>query len=168
MLPTLADFGIKSPVYVRKIDKKSHWNPQSSNLEERVNQVADKVFKEDLCSLWYIDSDEAFYGVIAAISSGRNPRNQDIDFVWITDEELKLLNILKEQTKEGYCLFVQHLHYNILIDRETARRLCYSLIQKEREAQRCKKKSTQAILEYQNNKGCKALINNTNKCNCEK
>lgn len=168
MLPTLADLGIKSPVYVRKIDKKSHWNPESINLEDRVNQVANKIFKDDLSSLWYIESDEDFYGVIAAISSGRNPRNQDIDFIFITNEELEELKIFKEQTKEGKCLFVQHLHYNIQINKETARQLCYNLIEKGREAQRCKKKQTQAILDYQTNKSCKAVVDNTDKCNCEK
>lgn len=92
MLPNLLDdFGISLPVYLRKIDKKSHWNPENLTGEERVEKVANRVFNNDICSLWYVSTNEDFYGVVASISAGRNPRHQDIDlFRPILEDLLKL------------------------------------------------------------------------------
>lgn len=173
MLLKLSDFGISSPIYLRKIDRLSHWNPENSfDFENRVNQVADKVFRESVCSIWQINSDEELYGVVAAISSRRNPRHQDIDFIYLTEQDLDEIAIFKKQTEEGKCLFVKRLHYNIDIDidRQQARKLCRKLLQEKREPQRCKKKMTQEILAYQEKRGCKAVSDSQNviRCDCEK
>jgi hypothetical protein len=168
MLPNLLDdFGISLPVYLRKIDKKSHWNPENLTEEERVEKVANRVFNNNICSLWYIGTNEDFYGVVAAISASRNPRQQDIDFVYLTENDLDSCQIVKQQTREGKCLFVEKLHYNIQVDRQQARNLCRRLISINREPQRCKKKFTQDILEYQEQQGCKATDNNQGQCHCE-
>jgi hypothetical protein len=167
MLPQLLDFGINFPVYLRKIDRLSHWHPENSSGENRVNKVADKVFPNDICSLWYIGNNEEFYGMVAAISARRKPRQQDIDFIYLTEEELEAYQIIKKQTIEGQCLFVARLHYNIEIDKEKARNLCQKLIEIGREPKRCKKKMTQFILEYQQKRGCKAVVDSLDKCECE-
>lgn len=131
-----------------------------------LDNVADKLFKEDIYSIWRVHSDEEFYGIIASLSSDRNPREQNIDFICITDEDLETLKISKEQTQEDNCLFVQHLHYNTQIDRTTAKQLCRKLINEGREPKRCYKKWTQAILEHQHQKGCQAIVSNENPCSC--
>lgn len=168
MLPTLAEFGAQFPVFIRKIDSRVRWNPEGCNsIEERANLVAERLFTKEVYSIWRVTSDLEFYGVIASLSAGRNPRNQDIDFIWITEEELQEVGMIIEQKPEGDCLYVQKLHFNTRIDNHTAKRLCYNLLTKGREAKRCKKNQTTQILEYQDKLGCKAIKSNSMKCGCE-
>ncbi|MCL1470775.1 hypothetical protein [Argonema antarcticum] len=168
MLPTLAEFGAQFPVFIRKIDSRARWNPEGCNsIEERANRVAERLFTKDVYSIWRVTSDLEFYGVIASLSATRNPRNQDIDFIWITEEELQEVGITIEKKIEGDCLYVQKLHFNTRIDNDTAKRLCYNLLTKGREANRCKKNQTIQILEYQEKRGCKAVKSNLIQCECE-
>lgn len=168
MLPTLEDFGISAPVYIRKIDNINRWNPEGcSNIEERAKRVADSLFREDVYSLWKVASDEEFYGVIASLSARRNPKDQNIDFIWILEQDLQEVHIVTELKVEGDCLDVQELHYNARIDTMAAQKLCYNLIIKGREAKRCKRAQTKLILEYQGEKGCKATSSNFSKCSCQ-
>lgn len=168
MLPTLEEFGINPPVYIRKIDSRTRWNPEGcSNDEERAKLISDSLFKEEVYSLWMVNSPAEFYGVITSLSSRRNPKHQDIDFIWIMEEELQEVGIKPEPIPEGDCLFVQNLHFNAQIDNTKAYQLCLNLLRKGRQAQRCKRKTTKMILEYQANQQCKAANSTFLKCKCE-
>lgn len=168
MLPNLEEFGINPPVYIRKIDSRSRWNPEGcSNDEERAKRIADSLFKEEVYSLWKVNSNDEFYGVIASLSSRRNPKHQDIDFIWIMEEELQEVGIKPEAIPEGDCLFVQNLHFNAQINNTKAEQLCLNLLRKGRQAQRCKRNTTKKILEYQANRQCKAANSNFLQCRCE-
>ena len=78
MLPSLTDFGIHNPVYIRKINKRSHWRPEScESLEARAHTVVNRIFKpssSNLHSLFRVETSEQFYGVIATLSAGRTPQ----------------------------------------------------------------------------------------------
>lgn len=171
MLLNLTDFGINKPGYIRKLNNRNHWNPKSCPaLKDRVRAVVPKLFSnsEHLYSLWYIETAEQFYGVIASLSAGRTPRNQDIDFLWIAAEELSEASIKLTQVSEGKCLFVRDLHYNAYVNPDSAEQLCFFLMQADRQAQRCKKNPhTKPILEYQTEKGCKATDSDRDGCDCE-
>lgn len=168
MLPSIEEFGIQPPVYIRKINSRTHWDPEGcKTIEERAKRVSDRLFRDSIYSIWLVRSNKEFYGLIASLSAKRNPRHQDIDFIWITEHELKEVDITLEPIEEGDCLYVQKLHYNTRINDAQAERLCYNMLLKDRKAQRCKKKNTISILEYQENLGCKAITNNLNQCVCE-
>lgn len=168
MLPTIEEFGIQYPVYIRKIDARTHWAPEDCNSpEERAKRVADKLFKDSIYSIWRVTSDSEFYGLIASLSAGRDSKEKNIDFIWITEDELKEVGITPEQKLEGKCLYVQKLHYNAKIDNTKAEILCYKMLRKDREAQRCQKKITISILQHQEELGCKATNSNLPKCACE-
>lgn len=168
MPPTCQDFGINFPVYIRKMDNKSHWNPQDCNdEEERANRVAQKVFKNKTSSLWLVTSNEDFYGVIAALSENRNPRHQDVDFLLITEEDLYKVGITPKPVSEGKCLAVRSRHFDIIMDEDQAKDLCRYLISQERKPGRCKKKQTISILEHQQQRGCKAVSSDQSQCVCE-
>lgn len=167
MLPTLESFGISPPVYIRKIRSKSSWNPDESDPKEALIKIAEASFDE-VSSIWLVNSEQNFYSVIASLSSRRNPRDQNIDFIWLTENELDSVGIPKYQTMEGECLFSQNLHYNIEVTKDLAIQLCNILKQKNRQSLRCKKKQhTQVILAYQEKIGCKAISNNQELCECE-
>ncbi|HLO83721.1 MAG TPA: hypothetical protein VK203_01730 [Nostocaceae cyanobacterium] len=167
MLPTLDDFGVPTPVYIRKLDSRTHWNPEGCiNQQERVQRIAERIFKHSVNSLWLINSNQDFYGMVASLSAKRNPRQQDIDFIWITEEELNEVGINFKQVVEGDCLHAQSLHYNADIDQEQAKKLCEILTSKGRETKRCKRKQTEEIIKYLENSGCKALVANYLRCKC--
>lgn len=160
MLPTLLEeFGIITPVFIRKINSLTHWNPEGcdDNLEERAKKVSDKIFEDEMCSLWKVTGDKDFYGVIASLSAKRHNKNQAIDFIWITEEELKEVNIVIQAKPEGECLYVKDLHFNIQINRFTAQTLCHNILKKDRKAERCKKTHTTEILEHQKSNNCRAI-----------
>jgi hypothetical protein len=171
MLPGLEDFDIRKPGYIRKLNNQNHWHPEGSEtVEERAEAVVQKLFTnpEHIYSLWFVEAAEQFYGVVAALSAGRTPKNQNLDFLWIDAEELVSASVELTQISEGQCLFVRDLHFNAHIDSASAEKLCLIMVQAGREAQRCKKKQhTTPLLEYQTGKGCKATETSREHCDCE-
>lgn len=170
MLPTLAELGIEAPAYIRKIDSRVRWNPEGWNtIEERARLVAEKLFREpaNLYSIWLVSTDQEFYSVVASLSEYRSPKNQDIDFIWMTESELQEVGISAENKPEGGCLHAQNLHFNVQIDLRVAEELCAYLLRKGREAKRCKKSNTALILAHQKQLGCKATDSHLENCECE-
>jgi len=169
MLPKLEEFDVQPPAYIRKIDSRTHWNPENcENENERVQKVVERVFRDEIYSIWLVNSALDFYGVIASLSARRNPKNQAIDFICITRDELDEVGIKLDAVEEGKCLDVQNLHFNARIDKDRALKLCGNLILREdRKAQRCQKTKTQLILEHQESRGCKATDTHLEKCQCE-
>lgn len=165
-LPQLQDFNLNPPIFLRKIQSRARWNPECSSIEDKVKKIVEGVFNEEIYSIWQINSNEDFYGFVASISSTRNPRNQDIDFISITNEELQESGIQIQQINEGNCLAVQNLHYNASIDKHQAIALCQILVNRNRQAQRCKRRQTESILEYQRQKGCFAVAEDSKSCIC--
>lgn len=99
MLPTLSEFGIEAPVFIRKIDSRARWNPEEcSTIEERARVVAEKLFRDpdNLYSIWRVRTDQELYSVIASLSEYRSPKNQNIDFIWMTEKELQEVGINPE------------------------------------------------------------------------
>jgi hypothetical protein len=170
MLPTLQDFGIACPVYIRKINSRAHWNPEGThNNYDRARQVAERLFQSsaEIYSLWRIGTNQDFYSVVAALSAFRSPRNQDIDFIWLTVTEAEALGLKMEPIKKGECVHAEPLHFNARIDRGAALALCQKLVDAGREAYRCKRGMTTKILETQVSLGCKALVEGIDRCQCE-
>lgn len=170
-LPGLEDFEIHKPGYIRKLRSRDRWHPEGCDtLEERAKAVVQKIFAnpEQIYSLWFVENSEQFYGVVAALSAGRSPRNQNVDFLWIDPEELASAAVELTQISEGQFWFVSDLHFNAQIGPVSAEKLCLLMMQAGREAQRCKeKKHTTLILEYQTEKGCKATEASRKRCDCE-
>lgn len=171
MLPGLANFDIHKPGYIRKLNNKNHWYPEgSATVQERIEAVVQKLFvnPEHIYSLWFIETAEQFYGVVASLSAGRTPKNQNLDFLWIDAEELASASVELTPISEGQCLYVRDLHFNARIDPASAEKLCLIMMHKGRQAQRCKKNQhSTPILVYQAEKGCKATETSREHCDCE-
>jgi hypothetical protein len=170
MLPTLAELGIEAPAYLRKIDSRAKWYPEGCNtIEERARVVAEKLFREpgNLYSIWLVSTEKELYSVVASLSEYRSPKNQNIDFIWMTESELQEIGISINNHLEGGCLYAQRLHFNAQIDLRTAEKLCAYLIRKEREPKRCTKSNTTLILAHQKHLGCQATDSDLENCECE-
>ena len=160
-IPTLDYFGITPPVFIRKINNKNRWIHYDSTVQDREKKIANDVFNNQICSLYRVESNEDFYGFVASISPKRSPQNQNIDFIWMTKNDLDTVNIKYQKILEGDCLAAQHLHYNAAITKEQAISLCSRLIKRNQEPLRSKKKQTALILQHQAKKGCIAVTKNS-------
>jgi hypothetical protein len=169
--PSLAELGIEPGSFIRKLDKQNHWNAftDQQNLSIAALEVATRVFNEqdELYSLWKVSTGQEFYGMVAALTANANPKDRNIDFIWVSASELKAAGISFENVPEGHCIRVKDLHFDAEITQQSARQLCYELLSRQRIAYRCKKAQTKSILQYQRNLGCKAVDENSPSCNCE-
>jgi hypothetical protein len=171
MPPSVTELGIEVPAYIRKIDNRNYWHPQEADgdLTLRSQLVAKKTFNEigKIYSLWLISNAEEFYGVVASLTTNATPKDRNIDFIWITKNELNDAGIIPEKIPEGQCYYVRNLHFNAEINQGQARKLCYLLMQNNRDSHRCKKQQTKLILVHQEQKGCKATDAISQSCKCE-
>jgi hypothetical protein len=171
MLLCLKDLGFEFPSFLRKINNKSHWEPEEGDqdLDIRAQTVAEKIFDEQkgIYSLWHISTEEEFFGVVASLTTNANPKNRNIYFIWITESELKEVGIIFKKIPEGDCFRVKDLHFDVEINSNSAYALCYKLMSNQRGAQRCPKNQTKSILEHQRQIGCKAADISSQSCQCE-
>ncbi|HBC42980.1 MAG TPA: hypothetical protein DCZ88_14130 [Pseudanabaena sp.] len=170
MLPTLADFDIRSGVFIRKLNKLTHWHPQEgdNDLSLRAKLASEKIFPDERKhSLWYVSTESEFYGVVASMTATATPKNRDIDFIWIEESELQEVGVVFENVPNGNCLYVKSLHFDADINKSIFHDLCYNLMSKQREAYRCKKRQTTCILEYQRQIGCKSTDIDAESCECQ-
>jgi hypothetical protein len=168
ILPTLQDFGIASPVFLRKLNKRSDWDPDVIPVQ-RPQRVAELAFRESsrIFSLYHVTNEQTFYSAIVGLNAPRSPQNNDTDFIWMTSDELYAAGIQLELVVEGKCLQSRILHYDACISVEAAVKLCQNLIVGGRQAHRCSRKKTQAILEQRRSIGCHALLTDSQYCACQ-
>jgi hypothetical protein len=171
MLPTLVDFDIPSGVFIRKLNKLTHWHPQEgdNDLSLRAKLASEKIFADERKhSLWYVSTENEFYGVVASLTATATPKNRDIDFIWIEESELQEVGVVFEKIPNGECSQVKSLHFDAEINKSVFQNLCYNLMGKQREAYRCKKRQTTCILEYQRKIGCKSTDTDLESCECQR
>ncbi len=168
ILPTLQEFGIHPPVFIRKLDRLSDWNPEVPD-PDRPQRVAELVFRDSdrIFSLFKVTCDRDFHSTVTAINANRTPQNQNFDFIWIAPKELEMAGIQPEKVPEGKCLQARNLHFNANISIDQAMNLCSGLIDASRQGHRCPKTKAKAILEQQKKLGCLALDCDSKDCDCE-
>ncbi|MCU0548381.1 MAG: hypothetical protein MUC48_03450 [Leptolyngbya sp. Prado105] len=166
----LQEFGIKPPVFIRKLDKRSDWNPEVSNPLDRPRRSAELIFRDAgrIFSLYRVESDRDFCSAVTAISANRSPQNQNLDFIWMTANDLNSAGIPFELSIEGRCLQAGALHYNATIRPDAAISLCRTLLIAGRQDYRCGKRKTGEILEQRRLEGCHAVVFDSEKCLCER
>lgn len=171
MLPSLTELGIVPGSFIRKLDSRNHWNAYKDETDaaSASQLIAAKVFKgqENIYSLWQVNTDQEFYGVVASLTENATPRDRNIDFIWFSEHELQEVGIAFQNVAEGSCLHVENLHVDAVIDSNMAQQLCSVVWSQNREAKRCPRKHTIQILEHQQNLGCKATDTSLENCACE-
>ena len=132
-------------------------------------EVAARVFRENqgVYSLWQVGTEKDFYGIIAALTANANPCDRNIDFIWISRSDLESVGIHPVQVPEGRCLHTRDLHFNAKINHQEAEQLCLTLLQRNRQAKRCRKAQTSAVRSHQESLGCKAIVDRAQDCNCK-
>ena len=169
-LPTLSGFGIQPPVYIHKIARGSNWVIEE-NVSDSIRHAVETIFKDSdyMYSFWLVGSDLDLYCVAASLNADRDAPNEQINFIWLTHNDLEVLGLTATQSQEGKCIYAQKLHYNILVEPNKAQELCSLLMKNKRESVRCTKGAMKLIVTHNLGRGCKAYEydNPPQECLCE-
>ena len=86
--PILSEFGLIRPAYIRKINRRSDWQLDTLISQVEVDNAIDNIFNSEdyIYSIWRVDSNFDFYCVAVSLNAGRDSPNEEINFIWITDE----------------------------------------------------------------------------------
>jgi hypothetical protein len=167
-LPTLSGFGIQPPAYIHKIDRGTYWEYEEG-ISEGVEHALRNIFNNPdyLYSLWLVNSDLDFSCVAASLNAYRNSPNEQINFIWLTNEDLDKVGLTVTPSDEGKCLYAQKLHFNVFIEPDKAKELCYLLMENKRKTVRCTKGQMKLVVEFNSQRGCRAYENYPALCSCE-
>lgn len=105
--------------------------------------------------------------VAATLNANRNSPAEQIPFIWITREDLEQIGLIPVQVDEGECIYARKLHFNVTIEPNQAKELCYLLMGNSRNSAKCTKGEMKSVVEVQTNGGCKAYQNHPEVCKCE-
>jgi hypothetical protein len=166
--PTLSGFNIQPPVYIHKIDRGAYWEYEE-DISEGVEHALKNIFNNPdyLYSLWLVTSDLAFSCVAASLNAYRDSPNEQINFIWLTNDDLDKVGLTATPSDEGKCLYAQKLHFNVFIEPDKAKELCYHLMENNRKTVRCTKGQMKLVVESNLKRGCKAYENSPALCSCE-
>jgi hypothetical protein len=125
----------QSPVLVRKLRRKRHWQSLAATDDEQVTEIAQEVFLYDRTpySMYRVSSEAELDRVALALNSGRDSLTEERCFVWFTDEEVAQAGVPVAVTPGGTpCHLANHLH----VDCNAQEADIYSLVRLAKAAQR--------------------------------
>ncbi len=161
-------YDIKLPVYIHKIDRSSYWVCEDG-IEQGVENALNNIFNSHdyIYSIWLVTSEQDLCCVAATLNANRGSPTEEIPFIWMTQEDLEHIGLIPVHVDEGQCIYAQKLHFNVSIEPNKAKELCYLLMSKVKKSAKCTKKQMKLVVDIQQNRGCKAYKNRLEVCNCE-
>lgn len=161
-------YSIDLPVYIHKIDRNSYWVCEDG-IEQGVENALNNIFNSHdfIYSLWLINSEQDLHCVAATLNANRASPKEEIPFIWMTQGDLDQVGVVPIQLDEGKCLYAQKLHFNVTLEPNQAKELCYLLMNKIKKASKCTKSEMKLVVEAQKTRGCKAYENHPEVCDCE-
>jgi hypothetical protein len=160
---------IDLPVYLRKLDKRSHWGHSEDPSDSRTETAVAEVFhpSETAFSLFKAVNDEDLYRIVVGLNSLRASLSQQIDFVAFTESELLSAGITLSVTPgETTCHAANRLHVDgSASGDDSLRQLCHALFGANRAAFRVTKSEASEIAAHMQAFGCQAVITDS-VCQC--
>lgn len=160
---------IDLPVYLRKLDKRSHWGHSEDPHDSRIETAVAEVFhpSEMEFSLFKAANDEDLYRIVIGLNSLRASLSQQIDFVAFTESEIAAAGIrLSITAGETNCHSANRLHVDGSATRDSSlRQLCQDLFAVNRQAFRVTKSEASEIAAYLLPFGCEAVVPDS-MCQC--
>ena len=160
---------VSLPVFLRKLDKRSHWghsdDPRSLRIDTAVAEVFDPCEKP--FSFFRAANDEELYRIVVGLNSLRASLSQQIDFVAFTEFEILSAGIqLSVTAGETSCHSANRLHVDASAPSITSiRQLCDDVFNANRQAFRVTKSEASDIASYMRAYGCEAVVFATS-CQC--
>jgi len=164
-------FGTDGPAYIRKLDKKSTWGDRTDTPEERLIKTVDGVFpssgEPQRYSFYWAASDEELKRIVVALNGFRHRKNDKIDFIAFTKDELVSANIsICEVPGDTECKAANRLHIDVKASVYKAySSLCQMAFSVNRVAFRVSKPEAKAMWQELDEHGCEAIDTNSN-CRC--
>ena len=153
---------IDLPLYLRKLDKRSHWGHSADPSESRIETAAAEVFhpSEAAFSLFRAANDEDLYRIVVGLNSLRASLSQQIDFVAFTESEIASAGIMLSETPgETTCHSANRLHVDGSATRDNSiHQLCHDLFAANREAFRVTRSEASEIASHMQAYGCEAVV----------
>lgn len=160
---------IDLPVYLRKLDKRSHWGHSEDPHESRIETAVREVFhpNEMGFSLFKAANDADLYRIVIGLNSLRASLSQQIDFVAFTESVIAAAGIrLSVTAGETNCHSANRLHVDGSATRDSSlRQLCQDLFAVNRQAFRVTKSEASAIATHLQLFGCEAVASGSI-CQC--
>lgn len=129
---------VSFPVYLRKLDKRSHWGHPDDPRDLRIETAVADVFHPSAAafSLFRAANDEDLYRIVVGLNSLRKSLSQQIDFVAFTESEIVSAGIhLSVTPGETTCHSANRLHVDASATRvDSIRHLCRDLFNANRQA----------------------------------
>ena len=153
---------MRVPVFLRKIDKRSHWGHETDSAESRIATASADVFKSggQLFSLFRVADDEQFYRIVVGLNARRASLAQQIDFVAFTESEIVSAQIeLLETEGETECVAANRLHVDASpMTSHSISQLCQEAFAVNRQVLRITKSEASEIVARMEVDGCKAVV----------
>lgn len=126
-----------SPVFLRKLDKKSDWGNADLAPDQRVSDVVDLVFERGSYpySVYLVKTDEDLHRVIIGMNAGRQSLSSESYFLALHRHELEAVGMDINHTPSSgitRCLFANALHHDLPASKNQLRDLCLYLFQEDR------------------------------------
>ena len=160
-----SQFGISEPVLARKISNKNLWSRYLPYVKGTAIDIASDIFtaqKDN--SLYLLEDDDDVRGFVASLNGPRTPQNQRLDFICMTEADLRSAQIKYQQTCGTQCLAVKDKHFDAEIDEQQAIKLCEILLSRKEQAYRLTKSDVKEILAIQREKGCISVVKDSSVC----
>jgi hypothetical protein len=160
---------IDLPVYLRKLDKRSHWGHSEDPRDSRTETAVAEIFQpsEMAFSLFKAANDDDLYRIVVGLNSLRASLSQQIDFVAFTESEIASAGIrLSETPGETTCHSANRLHVDGSATRDSSlRQLCQDVFATNRQAFRVTKSEASEIAAHMQAFGCEAVVPDS-ACQC--
>jgi hypothetical protein len=168
--PSLSDIvQPPTPVYLRKLDRKTDWGSDDVPSEVRAEDVVRLVFHRNThpYSVYLVGSDEDLRRVIIGMNGGRQSLSSESYFIALHPGDLGVIGLRAEHTPaEGAtaCKFANSLHHDIVAEEPEITALCVHLFRDGRRVRYFSKGRTKLLIPEAEAIGCHAAVKNSPGC----
>lgn len=110
--------GIPPPCYVRKVDRPGHWGNSEDDLDTRVNDALESIFKlrnRGLFSIYRVESSDDLRRVAVGLNSMRGALTEKLYLLAIREKDLESLE-LRKVSGDTLCHHANILHRDVAVD----------------------------------------------------
>jgi len=171
-LPTVRDrLGVKTPVFVRKLVKPSHWGAPTDDLSARVKLAVQEVFRfepGEAFSVYLLEKDEDLHRVALGLNGNRDSLTETLVLVGFYEQELASCGIsLVPSRGATKCSGANRRHFDFSADEQQLTKLCSDAIQAGRGSGRLSKSHMRPIIDRANQDRCRAVVTDSEHCVCD-
>jgi hypothetical protein len=158
-----------TPVYLRKLARKTDWGSEDADPEARAEDVVRLVFPRDShpYSVYLVRSDEELRRVIIGMNGGRQSLSSESYFIALQPGDLQASGLTAMHTPDDgvtACRFANSLHHDLVASENAIASLCILLFSSHRQVQYFSKGRTRLLIAEAEAIRCNAATKNSTGC----